>query len=86
MELLFLAHKKGIMEDNFLIQKFAEAVSGERRIFGIYGLCEYLQCSEPTARKLSKHFPVYRVPGSRKLFFLEKEILEGLRNEQQGQG
>ncbi len=77
--IVFIARKR-IMEN--LIQKFAEAVSGERRIFGIYGLCEYLQCSEPTARKLSKHFPVYRVPGSRKLFFLEKEILEGLRNAQ----
>ena len=51
----------------------------ERRIYGIQGLAEFIHCSEPTAVKIarSKKFPRYQ--DGRKIFFLESEVLKGLR-------
>lgn len=51
----------------------------ERRIYGIQGLAEFINCSEPTAVKIarSKKFPRYQ--DGRKIFFLESEVLKGLR-------
>ena len=51
----------------------------ERRIYGIQGPAEFIHCSEPSAVKISrsKKFPRYQ--DGRKIFFLESEILKGLK-------
>lgn len=45
----------------------------------IQGLAEFIHCSEPTAVKIarSKKFPRYQ--DGRKIFFLESEVLKGLK-------
>lgn len=52
-----------------------------RKIFGIKGLMKFLDCSETTAHRIvkTKVFPKYAAPKSRKFFFIESEILEGMR-------
>ncbi len=49
-------------------------------VYGINGLCEFLQVSSPTAIKISKsgQFPRYET-SSRKIYFYENEILKSLQ-------
>lgn len=51
----------------------------DNKIYGIKGLAEFINCSEPTAVKIarSKKFPRYQ--DGRKIFFLESEVLKGLK-------
>lgn len=58
----------------------AKESSEERKIMGVTGLAKYLSCSMPTAIKISKAgiFPRYQVPGTRQIFFIEREVLKAL--------
>jgi hypothetical protein len=49
------------------------------KIYGIQGLASFIGCYEPTAVKIGRsgQFPRYQV--GRKIFFLESEVLEGLK-------
>lgn len=59
-------------------ESFRLPAGKDRKIIGIKGLAEFLQCSEPTAVKAGKSgkFPKYQE--GRKIFFYESEVLSGL--------
>lgn len=50
----------------------------DRRIYGIIGLADFLQCSKPTAVKIGRSGKFPRYQEGHKIFFLESEVLRGL--------
>lgn len=65
------------------ITQLAESLKNNRRIFGLNGLAEYLQCSIPTAKKIAESgvFPKYQAPNTKKVFFIESEVLKGIASK-----
>ncbi len=59
-------------------ESFKLPTGNDRKIYGIKGLAEFLQCSEPTAVKAGKSGKFKRYQEGRKIFFYESEILNGL--------
>lgn len=51
----------------------------DNKIYGIQGLAEFIHCSEPTAVKIARSKKFNRYQDGRKIFFLESEVLKGLR-------
>ncbi len=52
---------------------------GDRRIFGVKGLARFVGCSEPRAVELARSKRFNRYQDGRKIFFLESEVLAGLK-------
>ena len=65
------------------VAKILDTLQNEKKIYGIKGLAEYLNCSYPTASRIARSgiFPRYQVPKTRQIFFKEDEILAGMNNE-----
>jgi hypothetical protein len=51
----------------------------DQRIYGIQGLAKFVHCSEPTAVKIARSKKFNRYQDGRKIFFLESEVLKGLK-------
>ena len=51
----------------------------DRKIYGIKGLAAFINCSEPTAVKIARSKKFSRYQDGRKIFFLESEVLKGLK-------
>jgi predicted DNA-binding transcriptional regulator AlpA len=65
------------------ITQLAETLRNNKRIYGLAGLAAFLRCSIPTAKKIadSRAFPKYQPAGSKKIFFIESEVLKGISND-----
>ena len=62
------------------LEQLFKALQNDKKVHGICGLAEFLKCSRPTASKIasSGRFPRYQVPGTRQIFFYEREILQSI--------
>jgi hypothetical protein len=49
------------------------------KIFGIKGLAQFVNCSEPTAVKLARSGKFHRYQNGRKIFFYESDVLKGMK-------
>ncbi|OGG03440.1 hypothetical protein A2W14_02910 [Candidatus Gottesmanbacteria bacterium RBG_16_37_8] len=58
--------------------KYKDLPVGNKKIFGVKGLKEFLKCSEPTAIKIARSGKFPRYQEGRKIFFYESEVLKGL--------
>lgn len=62
------------------VAKILDTLQNEKKIYGIKGLAEYLNCSYPTASRIARSgiFPRYQVPGTRQIFFIQDEVLKSI--------
>ena len=72
------------LELNAIIRDAVTSAVQRRKIYGIKGLCEFLQCSPPTAIKISKSGKFNRYENGRVIFFYEDEVLNGLNRKNNG--
>lgn len=68
-------------KENELIAQTVRALQDKKKVFGIKGLSEFLNCSYPTASRIASRglFQRYRVPGTRQSFFFTDEILDAMK-------
>jgi hypothetical protein len=62
-----------------LLQPEPKPEKQDQRIYGIQGLAKFVHCSEPTAVKIARSKKFNRYQDGRKIFFLESEVLKGLK-------
>ena len=62
-----------------LLQPEPQPEKKDQRIYGIQGLAKFVHCSEPTAVKIARSKKFNRYQDGRKIFFLESEVLKGLK-------
>ena len=69
-----------IIEDRFRkVMADFRISDGQRRIYGYKGLADFMNCSEPKALELGKSGRFPRYTDGRKTFFIESEVLKGLK-------
>jgi hypothetical protein len=56
-----------------------EKIDPTKKVFGIKGLCKFINCSEPTAVKLARSGRFPRYQDGRKIFFYEADILKSMK-------
>jgi hypothetical protein len=61
------------------LQPEPQPAKQDHKIFGIKGLAAFVNCSEPTAVKIARSKKFNRYQDGRKIFFLESEVLKGLK-------